>query len=404
MVSKLLEMEHNVLENMSDEEEPTTTNDISKKQKTSDEKTGENKNVIHNEGKKPEEKINNLTRPTEPPINYPRPKRMKEAKKRNKYVVDEKQLTEQRINVKFLVKLKKTATESFALMKQAYEDKCMSRTRVFEWYKRFVDGHEDVDEDAYNPEKCSKIVEQVMADKKVRIRKLAKVADVNQATVKKIVNMMKVGDRLKLEEPKKQRKKRVKKKEEDGNCPSGKQRKPRQKKSNVVQNLEELKEPNKNAACGNQQALSEYLIMKPADHQYTSNLKTNPYAGNLKDIPYIPNLTTLKDNTSGNLKDIPYIPNLATLKDNTSIGKPNNNVYVGNLKDNSNSYTSNPTNNPYTGNPTNNQYTGNPMNNSYTRNPKDNIYPEKTNSNPYPGYPYHGAGYTHILYPGSSFS
>ena len=47
---------------------------------------------------------------------------------------------EQRINVKFLVKLKKTSTECYKLLKEAYGENSLSRARVFEWYKRFSEG------------------------------------------------------------------------------------------------------------------------------------------------------------------------------------------------------------------------------------------------------------------------
>lgn len=39
---------------------------------------------------------------------------------------------EQRINLKFLVKLEKSATESFCLLTDVYGDAVLSRTRVFE--------------------------------------------------------------------------------------------------------------------------------------------------------------------------------------------------------------------------------------------------------------------------------
>ena len=52
--------------------------------------------------------------------------------------------TEQRVNVKFLVKLKKSATETFQLLTEDYGEDCMSRARVFEWHKRFSEGRESV--------------------------------------------------------------------------------------------------------------------------------------------------------------------------------------------------------------------------------------------------------------------
>ncbi|XP_018301780.1 histone-lysine N-methyltransferase SETMAR-like [Mycetomoellerius zeteki] len=55
---------------------------------------------------------------------------------------------EQRIVVKFHVKLGKTATETYNLLTQVYGHECLSRARVFEWFKRFQDGREDVKDDS----------------------------------------------------------------------------------------------------------------------------------------------------------------------------------------------------------------------------------------------------------------
>ncbi|KAJ8948156.1 hypothetical protein NQ318_009244 [Aromia moschata] len=47
---------------------------------------------------------------------------------------------EQRVNIKFLVKLGKTFTE-------VYGNECLSRTQVFEWFKRFKEGRETTEDD-----------------------------------------------------------------------------------------------------------------------------------------------------------------------------------------------------------------------------------------------------------------
>ncbi|XP_018302490.1 putative uncharacterized protein FLJ37770 [Mycetomoellerius zeteki] len=55
---------------------------------------------------------------------------------------------EQEIVVKFHVKFGKTATETYNLLKQVYGHECLSRARVFEWFKRFQDGRKDVEDDS----------------------------------------------------------------------------------------------------------------------------------------------------------------------------------------------------------------------------------------------------------------
>ena len=62
---------------------------------------------------------------------------------------------EQRTNIKFCVKLGKTATETFNMLLEVYGDSCMSRTRVFEWHKQFVDGQLSVEDDAKPGRPCS---------------------------------------------------------------------------------------------------------------------------------------------------------------------------------------------------------------------------------------------------------
>ncbi|KAK4881706.1 hypothetical protein RN001_005025, partial [Aquatica leii] len=54
----------------------------------------------------------------------------------------------QRIVVKFHFKHGKTATETYNLLKEVYGSECLSRTRVFEWFKRFQDGRQDVEDDS----------------------------------------------------------------------------------------------------------------------------------------------------------------------------------------------------------------------------------------------------------------
>ena len=51
---------------------------------------------------------------------------------------------EQQINLKFLVRQGKTSTEALKLLQEVYGDKTMSRTRLFEWHRRFKEGREEV--------------------------------------------------------------------------------------------------------------------------------------------------------------------------------------------------------------------------------------------------------------------
>ena len=56
---------------------------------------------------------------------------------------------EQCINVKFCVKLGKSTTETYGLLKKVYGDECLSCTEVFEWFKRFKEGREEIRDDQH---------------------------------------------------------------------------------------------------------------------------------------------------------------------------------------------------------------------------------------------------------------
>jgi hypothetical protein len=56
-------------------------------------------------------------------------------------------MQEQRYAIKFCVKLKKSATETFASLTEAYGDAALSRTMVFRWHKAFKEGREKVEDD-----------------------------------------------------------------------------------------------------------------------------------------------------------------------------------------------------------------------------------------------------------------
>jgi len=54
---------------------------------------------------------------------------------------------EKRVNVKICVKLRKSATEAYDLLKKVYGNDFLSRTQVFEWFKMFKEGREEVGDD-----------------------------------------------------------------------------------------------------------------------------------------------------------------------------------------------------------------------------------------------------------------
>jgi hypothetical protein len=60
---------------------------------------------------------------------------------------------EQRINIKFCVKIGKSASEKLALLTVAYGEYAVKKSSVFDWHRRFKEGREDVQDE--NNRACS---------------------------------------------------------------------------------------------------------------------------------------------------------------------------------------------------------------------------------------------------------
>lgn len=58
---------------------------------------------------------------------------------------------EQRINIKFCVRLGKTPTEIHDMLRTACRDKAVLRAQTFRWFKRFQECTEDVEDDLKRP-------------------------------------------------------------------------------------------------------------------------------------------------------------------------------------------------------------------------------------------------------------
>ncbi|KAJ8938950.1 hypothetical protein NQ318_016014 [Aromia moschata] len=54
---------------------------------------------------------------------------------------------EQRVNLTFLLKLGKTFTEAYTMLKEVYGNECLSRIQDFEWFKWFKEGREMTEDD-----------------------------------------------------------------------------------------------------------------------------------------------------------------------------------------------------------------------------------------------------------------
>ena len=102
---------------------------------------------------------------------------------------------EQRANLKFLAKLGKTPSESFAMLQQVYGEETMSRTRAFEWHKRFKEGREEVEDDPRSgrpstrrtADNIERVKQMVRADRRLTVRMIAEELSINKDTVWSII-------------------------------------------------------------------------------------------------------------------------------------------------------------------------------------------------------------------------
>ena len=91
---------------------------------------------------------------------------------------------QQRVNIKFLTKLGKSATETYNLLTEVYGDQCLSRTQVFE----FKEGREYVGDDpksgrpstAKTQENVEKVARIVRGDRRLSIRAISELTNINK--------------------------------------------------------------------------------------------------------------------------------------------------------------------------------------------------------------------------------
>ena len=98
---------------------------------------------------------------------------------------------EQRINLKFLVKLRKTPTECFKLLKEVYSEHVMLRMQIFKWHKHFEKGHEEVEDDpkmgqpfiTKTDENITRVKQLMQSDHRLTVRMISDELSLNRELV-----------------------------------------------------------------------------------------------------------------------------------------------------------------------------------------------------------------------------
>ena len=102
---------------------------------------------------------------------------------------------EQQINLKFLVHLEKTPTEALKLLQEVYGDDIMSRTRLFEWHRRFKEGREEVKDNhrsgrpstSRTDENVEHVRQKARSDRRLTVRMIADELGMNSGRVWRII-------------------------------------------------------------------------------------------------------------------------------------------------------------------------------------------------------------------------
>jgi transposase len=103
---------------------------------------------------------------------------------------------EQRVNIKCYVKLGKTPTDTNEMLQTVYDDEALSRSSVFEWFKRFKYGREDLQDDprrghpstSRNADTIAHIFEMVTGDRRLTLRMMSDELNINKDTIRQILH------------------------------------------------------------------------------------------------------------------------------------------------------------------------------------------------------------------------
>src|SRR5215510_11789421 len=102
---------------------------------------------------------------------------------------------EQRICVKFCVKVGKSVTETFEMLKIAFREEAMCRTQTYEWWKRFKEGRTSVDDDprsgwpstSKTDDNVAKVREFIRANRRLTVREVAEEVSISKTVCHEII-------------------------------------------------------------------------------------------------------------------------------------------------------------------------------------------------------------------------
>ena len=107
----------------------------------------------------------------------------------------EKRNLEQRLAIKFCVKLNENATETYEKLRRTYGEHALARTQVFRWHEAFLDGRESVEDEprcarpctSKTDESVTKVRDLVSSDRRLTVRMISSVLNLNRQTIHEIL-------------------------------------------------------------------------------------------------------------------------------------------------------------------------------------------------------------------------
>jgi hypothetical protein len=100
------------------------------------------------------------------------------------------------VNVKFCVRIGKSTTETYDLLKKVYGDECLFHSQVFQWFQRSKEGREEI-RDSQRPSHPStsktdanfeKVGDSVRQNWRLSIWAVAELVNINKETVRQILH------------------------------------------------------------------------------------------------------------------------------------------------------------------------------------------------------------------------
>lgn len=103
---------------------------------------------------------------------------------------------EQRANIKFMCRLGKSASETLLALQTVYGDDSLKKTAVYEWFSRFKDGQESLEDESRsgrpstsrNEGMIERVKQLIRADRRMTIDELAQEVGISHGSIHAILS------------------------------------------------------------------------------------------------------------------------------------------------------------------------------------------------------------------------